>query len=75
MNCLTNFEKHNPQTPLPGRPVGFIKGEFYQFNISVQINLIQVVNQNITNPPSKWEFRGLFNFSVPLSPIPEPLHI
>ena len=72
MNCLTNFEKHNPQAP---RPVGFIKGEFYQFNISVQINLIQVVNQNITNPPSKGGFRGLFNFSVPLSPIPEPLHI
>ena len=75
MNCLTNFEKHNPQAPLPGRPVGFIKGEFYQFNISVQINLIQVVNQNITNPPSKGGFMGLFNFSVPLSPIPEPLHI
>ena len=46
MNCLTNFEKHNPQAPLPVRPVDFIKGEFYQFNIS-----------------------------VPLSPIPEPIHI
>ena len=75
MNCLTNFEKHNPQAPVSVRPVDFIKGEFYQFNISVQINLIQVVNQKITNHPSKGGFRGLFNFSVPLSPIPEPLHI
>ena len=33
MNCLTNFEKHNPQAPLPGRPIGYIKGEFYKFNI------------------------------------------
>ena len=65
MNFLAKFEKHNPLAP-------FIKGKFYQFNISTKINLIQVVIQNITGFPSKGEFRGLFIFSFPflLTPIP-----